>query len=467
MDEGRPELSLKMDDINNTSNNCSPNSHNSYPNSNNSSPNSEKSPPNSNNISPSHSPVNGDIKKDTKRMHMDGQTGNYTVNNGSIMGDTRVWKLVLTGGPCGGKTTAQNRLATFFESLGWVVFRVPETATILLGGGVDFSKLTAQQADRFQENLLKTMFQIEDTYFDLAESCSRNCLVICDRGAMDCSAYLPRSGWERILEKQKVDEVDIRDNRYDQVIHLVTAARGAVEHYTRSNNKTRSEGLEEAVTNDIKVGEAWVGHPYYELIDNSTEFEAKMRRLTKAVTTKLSISGAEDWLRQDSRKLKFLVTGCLDLNLFPSYRDFQVHHDYLPCHVGGPQARIRRRGRGEKWMYTHTVRKNEGGEIVETRTNITRQIYDQLLSQADRNSNVPIVKTRRCFVYNTQYYQLDIYQEPHPGLMLLETYSAFKPEDLDLPPFLHTVKNVSGDPRYSMYNLSKVGSKELPTTTDL
>ena len=53
---------MKMDDINNTSNNCSPNSHNSYSNSNNSSPNSEKSPPKSNNISPSHSPVNGDIK---------------------------------------------------------------------------------------------------------------------------------------------------------------------------------------------------------------------------------------------------------------------------------------------------------------------------------------------------------------------------------------------------------------------
>ena len=49
----------------------------------------------------------------------------------------KIWRLVLTGGPCGGKTTAQNRLATFFESLGWRVFRVPETATILLNGGVN------------------------------------------------------------------------------------------------------------------------------------------------------------------------------------------------------------------------------------------------------------------------------------------------------------------------------------------
>ena len=36
-------------------------------------------------------------------------------------------------GPCGGKTTGQAMLSTFFENLGWKVFRSPEIATILLG----------------------------------------------------------------------------------------------------------------------------------------------------------------------------------------------------------------------------------------------------------------------------------------------------------------------------------------------
>ncbi|KAF2359048.1 hypothetical protein FHG87_010199 [Trinorchestia longiramus] len=31
----------------------------------------------------------------------------------------RIYKVVLTGGPCGGKTTGQSRLCTFFENLGW------------------------------------------------------------------------------------------------------------------------------------------------------------------------------------------------------------------------------------------------------------------------------------------------------------------------------------------------------------
>ena len=67
-----------------------------------------------------------------------------------------------------------------------------------------------------QENLLKTMFQLEDTYFSLASTQKRNCLVICDRGAMDASAYLPREEWEGILEKNSLNEVDIRDNRCRQ-----------------------------------------------------------------------------------------------------------------------------------------------------------------------------------------------------------------------------------------------------------
>ena len=105
-----------------------------------------------------------------------------------------------------------------------------------------------------------------------------------------------------------------------------------------------------------------------------------MRRLTYAVADKLDIPNADDIVK--AVKLKFLVKGPLPAaEEFPRFRDFTVHHDYLPCHDGGPQARIRRRGRHGKWMYTHTVRRQEGGEVVETRTNVSRHIYDQLMAQ--------------------------------------------------------------------------------------
>lgn len=58
-----------------------------------------------------------------------------------------VYKLVLTGGPCSGKTTGQTRLATFFENLGWKVFRVPETATILFSGGIRFAEMSKEEGE--------------------------------------------------------------------------------------------------------------------------------------------------------------------------------------------------------------------------------------------------------------------------------------------------------------------------------
>jgi hypothetical protein len=41
-------------------------------------------------------------------------------------------------------------LSTFFENLGWKVYRVPETANILLSGGVSFAELTPEGAEKFQ-----------------------------------------------------------------------------------------------------------------------------------------------------------------------------------------------------------------------------------------------------------------------------------------------------------------------------
>lgn len=98
-----------------------------------------------------------------------------------------VKRVVLTGGPCGGKSTVQNMLSDVFENNGWKVFRVPETATILLAGGVSFADLSPEQAYQFQKDLLQVMLRIEQTYFNLAETEAekgQSCIVICDRGSM-------------------------------------------------------------------------------------------------------------------------------------------------------------------------------------------------------------------------------------------------------------------------------------------
>lgn len=372
--------------------------------------------------------------------------------------EKRAYRIVLTGGPCGGKTTGQSRLCTFFENLGWKVFRVPETATVLLSGGIKFSDLSEDEAYKFQENLLRTMIQIENTFFELGESCQRNCLIICDRGAMDASAFISKEKWEFMLASNNFNSVDLRDNRYNQIIHLVSAANGAEDFYSTEDHVCRSEGVEMARELDYKAAAAWVGHPYFDVIDNSTDFETKICRMISSICQKLGID-VGDRLLTNSRKLKFLVRGPLPPDSdFPPFQDFDVVHNYLQCNTPQLQARLRKRGQKGHWSYIHTIRKPKlRGQVVEVKTQLSHRDYINMLAQRD-DSHFTIFKKRRCFLINNQYFQLDIYRKPsHPrckGLVLLETYTALDSIENILPSFLTDIVDVTGNPAYSMFNLS-------------
>lgn len=67
-----------------------------------------------------------------------------------------------------------------------------------------------------------------------------------------------------------MDNVQLRDKRYNAVIHLVTAADGAETFYSTETNTTRLETLEEARELDVKLQRAWVGHPKLMIFDNCT-----------------------------------------------------------------------------------------------------------------------------------------------------------------------------------------------------
>ncbi|KAJ7377283.1 hypothetical protein OS493_030094 [Desmophyllum pertusum] len=293
----------------------------------------------------------------------------------------RLYKVVLTGGPCAGKTTVQAMMSTFFE--------------ILVGsGGVKFADLDDQEVYTFQENLIRTLLQLEQTFFDLAATCQRNTLVISDRGAMDPSTYMSTAQWEELLNNNKWNNVSLRDARYDQVIHLVSAAQGAEDFYTTANNQARKEPIQLARELDRKTQQAWVGHPYVDVIDNCTNFNNKVRRAIDAVCNKIGIYTG-DRLSPESIKRKFLISALPDVKILCSQLDHTRHSVY---------------------------------------------------------------KTRRCFLWKNQYYQLDIYNEPcHPrckGLLILETYTTKFGDDMERPDFLDIAKEVTGDPFYSMFHLS-------------
>jgi len=372
----------------------------------------------------------------------------------------RIHKLVLTGGPCGGKTTGQAHLATFFESLGWKVFRVPETATVLMSGGISFGELNEEQVLDFQEHLVSTMMALEDTYFSMAEKCSQNVLIIADRGVMDASAFMPKDAWDKMLNKLNLEEIEISDNRYHHVVHMQSAANGAEKFYSVEDHAARFEGLELARDRDRRAMESWRDHPYVDIIDNRSDFDSKINRLIDLVVKRIGID-VGDRFRPNSRKVKFVVSGmCPDSDFLVKFTDFQVVHHYLHSATKGYQTRLRKRVRNGRATFTFTVRKPEmQGQVVEVKQPISQRDYNNLLSHRD-DTHLPVFKTRRSFLYENQHYQLDIYNAPcHSrcqGLILLETCTTLKDEEIakTLPPFLQVKKNVTGDPAFSMYNLS-------------
>ena len=156
-----------------------------------------------------------------------------------------LYRVVLTGGPCGGKTTALAELKRRLESLGFLILCLPEMATLFFSGGVPFPH-DDDTALTFQRNLLQAQLTTEDAFIDLATQSGRPAVILLDRGTMDGKAYMSEEQWELMLEELKVTPVALRDQRYDAILHLVTAAEGAESFYTLANNQVRELGRDAA-----------------------------------------------------------------------------------------------------------------------------------------------------------------------------------------------------------------------------
>lgn len=197
--------------------------------------------------------------------------------------------VVLTGGPCGGKTSAKERLTKDLNDAGYNVLFVPEVPTILIQGGAPYPGLDGgARLIEFEYQLLKLQENIEDCFRGLAncKSDTRPCVIICDRAMMDIEAYISQEQWCEVIGKLGVCEAHILA-RYNVVVHLVTAADGAAEFYTSENNAARTETALEAIEVDNKIRNAWNAHPCRLIINNEGSFADKLDAVSAGVLVAL------------------------------------------------------------------------------------------------------------------------------------------------------------------------------------
>ena len=310
--------------------------------------------------------------------------------------------------------------------------------------------------------------------------------MLCDRGTMDCRSYMPEDEWEQLTREVGMSTLQLRDERYDCVLHLVTAANGAAGFYTTEGHAARTEPPEFARELDLRVKNNWIGHPHYHVIDNvNTDFNGKIRRVMSTICQFVGLPGS---IGMSKRKL-LVKASCIkkvgapedskkgDRIDFPEsirYQRFEVDHDYIlrPDQDQGHQLRLRRRGLNGQYTYSYTLRYPDlHGQRVELKRLVTRREYFDLILQKDPSTQT-VSKKRYSFLYNDQYFELDQFISPHPGLYLLEFYfEKDKPIDGIIPPFLEIEREVTGEKEYSMYNLARIGNhrstKSLMAEDDL
>lgn len=359
-------------------------------------------------------------------------------------------KIVLTGGPCAGKTTALVKVIEHFSSLGYKVFTIPEVPTMFTQAGMNY--LTSNKDFFFEgeKATLQTQLHLEDSFYRMAQTLEQPVLIICDRGVMDISAYLSPEQWKEIISQVGYTQTQLRDERYDAVLHLVSAADGAEQFYTTSNNAQRLEqadekGLQIARELDKKVIEAWTGHSHLRVINNHEDFNNKLNRVLKEISNVLGIPQPIE----EERKYIVKLTGDV-----PNAIDSDIVQTYLSGEPGS-EIRLRRRGfEGGKFVYVHTSKKRvSNNEQVETERQINANLYETMLQQADPYRST-IRKHRKSFIWKGQYFNLDRFHTPADGLCILETKCIGKGEAVKFPPFIRVLEDITGNAKYDNYNLA-------------
>ena len=357
-------------------------------------------------------------------------------------------RIVLTGGPCAGKTTALVRIIEHFSSLGYKVFTIPEVPTLYSQGGWNYLTKNYNLYYEGERAILETQLALEDSFMRMAEVCTKPTLIVCDRGTMDISAYMTPEMWEDITSKSNTNSGELR-SRYDAILHMVSAADGAEQYYTTATNATRyeqmnEEGLRIARELDKKVIKAWTGHPHLRVINNNDDFNAKLNRVLLEISNVLELPKPIE----EERKYIVEITGEL-----PDCIESEITQTYL---VGEPgsEIRLRRRGWGSKFVNVHTTKKKiSATEELVTERQVNNNLYQSMLQQADPYRHT-IRKNRKSFIWKGQFFELDTFLEPVDNLIILETKGMADQTTINFPPFLKIIEDITGNQQYYNYNIA-------------
>lgn len=335
-----------------------------------------------------------------------------------------------------------------FSQKGYTVLFVPETATELITGGV--APWTCGSNEDFQTCQFQLQVDKECVFERAATTMDADkLLIVCDRGALDNKAYMTDMEFQSVLRELKLNEVRLRDC-YDAVFHLVTAAKGAEEFYTLSNNQARTETVEQAAALDDKLIAAWTGHPHLRIIDNRTDFEKKLQRLMSEISAFLG----EPEPMEIERKFLIEYPDIKWLESNPACKRVEIIQTYLKSD-NGDEIRVRQRGDAVNYVYYLTVKRRLSDTTrIETESRLSQDEYLTMLMEADTTKR-QIRKTRYCLTYQSQYFEIDVFPFWNDKA-IAEIELNNEDDEIIFPKQIKIIKEVTADEAYTNVSLAGI-----------
>ena len=199
--------------------------------------------------------------------------------------------IVLTGGPCAGKTTTIAKVKEDLENLGYHVLLLNECATEVINGGIrPFGDNQVSVFD-FQNEVLNLQLFKEKRYLDIIDKLPEdtNCIILSDRGIMDSKAYLGSELFTKLLDQNNLKEEDL-GHQYDMIIHLVTVATNNQNKYnTSTNSAIFEEDIDEVIDLDRRTNEVWQKHKNLKRVEATGTIEEKIEKVIDIIHDYLEI----------------------------------------------------------------------------------------------------------------------------------------------------------------------------------
>ena len=367
-----------------------------------------------------------------------------------------ILNIVITGGPCGGKTTALDEITKFLRSYGYHIELVNESATELIDSGVKPFGEDGIDLELFQSILLD--LQIAKEKARRVAAISNKCekvAILYDRGILDNKSYITDEVFNKFLKERKMTEAEILSS-YDIVCHLVTAAIGKEDYYTTINNSARTETKEEARERDLNTRNAWKNHPNLNIIGNDTLFNEKIEKVKNIIRAYLGekevikkeryvVSLDDIYLDNKNRKIvrediEEFILNYDNEESFVYTKNTIMESSYYTC------SRNIFESNGSYRTICHTISKDE---------------YRENLIKL---KGVPIKEIRYNFIDDGERFRLTIYLLDDEQFAILER-DVVNENRKDLPSFIRKATNITNNHNYSSdsiyvdYNIQKIFKK--------